>query len=441
MHIPTAADVRRTILGVGSYLETIRIDRILRRETVGGGLLVAAALVAIVLANSPAADWYFALRDTEIGYEPWHLKLSLGAWAADGLLAVFFFLVGLELKREFIVGDLRDLQKAAVPVAAACGGVIVPAAIYAVINMGNPAGLTGWAIPTATDIAFALAVLAVIGSHLPTVLRIFLMTLAVTDDLIAIVIIAIFYTSDIQVLPLLLAVLPIAVYWYLGMRQPKFFATRWWAHWVFLMPLGLAAWALVHASGIHATIAAVVLGFGVRVKRLDRRPGPGLSEIFEHRFRPLSTGFAVPVFAFFSAGVRLGGWDGVLSAFGDRVTIGVVGGLIIGKPLGILGATWLLTKFTRATLDQALRWIDLIGVGCLGSIGFTVSLLVSELSFGHSVLNDHAKVGIIAASLGAALIASLVLVPRNAHYHRIERELAVDEDGDGIPDGYQRTNT
>ena len=175
----------RTVLGRGSYSEVLRIGEILRKETVGGMLLVAAAGIAIIWANSPVSESYFAMRDYKIGYAPWHLELSLGAWAADGLLAIFFFLVGLELKREFVAGDLRQFSKSIVPVSAAVGGVAIPAIIYAVINLTSPETLRGWAIPTATDIAFAVAVLAIIGSHLPSALRIFLLTLAVVDDLLA----------------------------------------------------------------------------------------------------------------------------------------------------------------------------------------------------------------------------------------------------------------
>ena len=197
-----------TILGRGSFTEAQRIAKILRKETVGGALLVAAAVVAIVWANSPASESYFALRDLKVGYEPWHLELSLGAWAADGLLAIFFFLVGLELKREFVAGDLRQLNKSIVPIAAAVGGVVIPALIYAAVNLTSPDTLRGWAIPTATDIAFAVAVLAIIGSHLPSALRIFLLTLAVVDDLLAITIIAVFYTSELNPVPLLFALHP-----------------------------------------------------------------------------------------------------------------------------------------------------------------------------------------------------------------------------------------
>ncbi|MEO5316656.1 Na+/H+ antiporter NhaA [Pseudarthrobacter sp. CC12] len=432
-----------TVFSRGSYSEALRIGEILRKETVGGALLVAAAVIALIWANSPASESYFALRDFKVGYEPWHLDLSLGAWAADGLLAIFFFLVGLELKREFVAGDLRQLNKSIVPVAAAVGGVAVPAVIYAVVNFSSPGTLRGWAIPTATDIAFAVAVLAIIGSHLPSALRIFLLTLAVVDDLIAITIIAFFYSSDIQVAPLLLALIPLAIYAFLAHAYRRFFGRHAAAAWLILLPLGAATWALVHASGIHATVAGVLLGFAIPVIRSQAsggpEAGPGLAEIFEHRFRPISAGVAVPIFAFFSAGVAVGGWAGLGSALADPVALGIILGLVLGKPIGILATTWILTKATRASLDSSFKWIDVFGVALLAGIGFTVSLLVAELSFGHGSLHDdHAKVGILAASLIAALLATAVLRTRNRQYRLAEELEKVDSDNDGVPDVYQQ---
>lgn len=441
---PDCSAPRRSLFpNRGSYAEAVRIGALLRKETVGGVLLVIFAVAGIVWANSPWAEGYFALRDFEIGYEPWHLKLSLGAWAADGLLAIFFFLVGLELKREFVAGDLRRFSTAIVPVAAAAGGVVVPALVYVAIVAQSPELLRGWAIPTATDIAFAVAVLALIGSHLPSPLRIFLLTLAVVDDLIAITIIAVFYTDSIQIVPLLLGLLTIAVYGVLAQRYRKFFHLKPSAAWLILLPIGVVAWAFVHASGIHATIAGVLLGFTIPVlhRRRDHTPDtePGLAEVFEHRFRPLSAGVAVPVFAFFSAGVALGGIDGFLSALTDPVTIGIVVALVAGKPVGIVAVTWLTTRVRGINLDPALKWVDLIGVGLLAGIGFTVSLLVTELSFSATdPHHDHAKVAILLASVLAALIASILLSTRNRRYRRIAEEDALDEDGDGIPDVYQQ---
>ena len=440
---PPPAPPRLTIFGRGSYAESLRIGEILRKETVGGALLVAAAVIALIWANSPVSESYFALRDLKIGYEPWHLELSLGAWAADGLLAIFFFLVGLELKREFIAGDLRQLDKSIVPVAAAVGGVAIPAVIYAVVNLTSPETLLGWAIPTATDIAFAVAVLAIIGSHLPSALRIFLLTLAVVDDLLAITIIAIFYTSDLQVTPLLLALIPLAIYTFLAHKYRRFFGTKTAAAWLILLPLGAVTWALVHASGIHATVAGVLLGVAIPVMRSQASggpaAGPGLAEIFEHRFRPISAGVAVPVFAFFSAGVAVGGWNGFAAALTDPVAIGIILALVLGKPIGIMGTTWLLTKVTKARLDTSFKWIDVFGLSLLAGIGFTVSLLVAELSFGQgSVHDDHAKVGILVASALAALLATAVLKTRNRQYRQAEEAEKLDSDQDGIPDVYQQ---
>lgn len=405
--------------------EARRIGALLRKETVGGLLLVAAATLAIIWANSPWADTYFALRDIELGYEPWHLKLSLGTWASDGLLAVFFFLVGLELKKEFVAGDLRNFRAALVPIVAAVGGVIAPAVIYTASVWSSPELRGGWAIPTATDIAFAVAVLAIIGSYLPPALRIFLLTLAVVDDLIAIGIIAVIYTDNIELTPLLLALAAIAVYGIIAQLYRRFFGLHQLAAWLILLPIGVVAWALMHASGIHATIAGVLLGFTVPVlhRSRDRHLPPvptGLAEQFEYRFRPLSAGIAVPVFAFFAAGVSVGGWSGIQAAITHPLTVAIVVALTLGKPLGIVTSTWLMTKLLRTPLDPSYRWIDLIGVGLLAGIGFTVSLLVAELSFvSGSAEHDFAKVGIVIASLIAALVASVLLGARNRSYGRL----------------------
>lgn len=407
--------------------ESRRIGAILRKETVGGALLVAMAAIAIVWANSPWADSYFALRDFRFGYEPWHLNLSLGGWAADGLLAIFFFLVGLELKREFVAGDLRRFSTAIVPIAAAAGGVIVPAVIYAAATWNDPEALAGWAIPTATDIAFAVAVLALIGSHLPGSLRIFLLTLAVVDDLIAITIIAIFYSENVRVTPFVTALAVIAVYGVIAQLWRRLFSKNGAAAWLILLPIGAVAWAFMHASGIHATIAGVLLGFTVPV--LNRRRdddvegGPCLAEQFEHRFRPLSAGFAVPVFAFFSAGVAIGGFEGLTTALKNPVTLGIILGLVIGKPIGIILTTWLMTRVKSVQLDPSVKWIDLVGIGLLAGIGFTVSLLIAELSFTPgSDAHDYAKAAILTGSILAAIWASILLTGRNRHYRRLAEQ-------------------
>jgi NhaA family Na+:H+ antiporter len=307
------------------------------------------------------------------------------------------------------------------------------------VNLGTGDGGTrGWAIPTATDIAFALAVLAVISTHLPSALRTFLLTLAVVDDLLAITIIAIFYTSALSVTPLLLALLPLALFGFLAQRR-----IRWW--WL-LLPLAVLTWALVHASGVHATVAGVLLAFTVPVARSEAAggpdAGPGLAEHFEHRFRPISAGVAVPVFAFFAAGVTVGGFSGLAQSLTDTVALGIVAGLVVGKAVGITAATWLVARFTRAELDDDLSWWDVVGLALLGGIGFTVSLLIGELAFGQgSVRDEHAKVGVLVGTVAAALLATVLLRLRNRRYRQIADAEKVDADRDGIPDVYQRPST
>ena len=280
---PGGRRIRSALLSRGSWAETSRISEILRKETVGGIILLIAAGTALVWANSPWAGSYFSLRDLRVGAEPFglHLTLTLGTWAADGLLAVFFFVVGLELKREFVAGDLRDPRRAALPIAAAVGGMVVPALVFVAVTarVGDGAA-RGWAIPTATDIAFAVAVLAVISTHLPSALRTFLLTLAVVDDLLAITVIAVFYTEDINIVALAAALVPLAVFTLCVQRGVQ----AWWL----LIPLAVAAWALMHESGVHATVAGVLLGFAVPVRRsatrrgVDRGHQVGMAEHFEH---------------------------------------------------------------------------------------------------------------------------------------------------------------
>ncbi|WP_284231016.1 Na+/H+ antiporter NhaA [Mycobacterium antarcticum] len=415
------------MLALGSWSEARRFSEILRRETVGGLLLLFAASAALVWANSPWSAAYKTVSEFAIGPEALHLNLTLASWAADGLLAIFFFVVGVELKREFVAGDLRDPARAALPIAAAIGGMVFPAAIFITINLvaGHPDYLDGWAVPIATDIAFALAVLAVLATHLPTALRTFLLTLAVVDDLLAIIVIAVFFTDHLALGPLALALLPFGLFVLAVQRG----VTRWWV----LLPLAGATWALVHASGIHATVAGVLMGFAIPV--LGRHAS---AETFEHLLRPVSAGFAVPVFAFFAAGVTVGGWTGLGDALSHPVTLGVMAGLVIGKPLGVWLTAYLLAKFTHAELDDDLAWRDVLGVALLAGIGFTVSLLIGELAFGYgTVTSDDVKIGVLVGSVLAGALAAVVLVSRNATYRRIYERETLDADADGVPDVYE----
>jgi NhaA family Na+:H+ antiporter len=434
---------RPALLRRSTWTETQFVTAALRTETTGGAILLLAAVAAMIFANSPWRDAYAALRDTYVGPDWGDLRLTVGHWAADGLLAIFFFVAGLELKREFLVGDLRSRAKAAVPVFAAVSGVVFPALVFVatVLVLGADGDATrGWAIPTATDIAFALAVLAVIGSSLPSALRSFLLTLAVVDDLIAITIIAVFFTSDLQLVPLLAAMVPLGIFTALVQRR----ITYWWL----LLPLAFTTWALVHGSGVHATVAGVLLGLVVPVKPRasvpsvsthDRRTD--VAHRFEHRVRPISAGVAVPVFAFFASGVTvLGG--GLSATLGDPVAIGVVLGLVVGKVVGVFGATWVLARFTRAQLDSGLTWTDVLGLALLTGVGFTVSLLVGELAFGSgSERDDHVKLAVLLGSLLAASLSAVVLRMRNRAYQRLAELESLDEDADGVPDVFERETT
>lgn len=411
----TGAPGATRLLGRGSFPETARIAEILRAETVGGAILLTAAVVALVWANSPWSDVYVDLRDATIGPAFLHLDLSLATWAADGLLAIFFFVAGLELKREFVSGDLRDPRRAAVPVAAAIGGVVVPALLYGALNLSGDGDLSGWAVPTATDIAFALAVLAVVGSRLPPALRTFLLTLAVVDDLIAITIIALFYSDALHLLPLVGALAVLAVFAILVQRRITLP--------YLVVPLALACWVLVHESGVHATVAGVLLALVVPVPHQDEDGedihGVGLAEHLEYLLRPVSAGIAVPVFAFFSAGVAIGGLSGLGSSLTDRVALGVVVGLVVGKLLGVLGATWLVARFTHATLDDDLAWSDVVALSALSGVGFTVSLLIGELAFKGQARVDDVKVAVLVGSLCAAALAAVLLRRRGRVYDAI----------------------
>jgi NhaA family Na+:H+ antiporter len=368
-------------------------------ETTGGFLLLGAAALALLWANSPWRDAYAALAAFSFGPEALHLDLTVAHWASDGLLAIFFFVVGVELKHELVAGSLRHPKEAAVPVLAAVGGMIVPALFYliVVIGFGDREAVNGWAIPTATDIAFALAVLAIFGRGLPRALRTFLLTLAVVDDLLAIVIIAVFYTSGVDLLMLGASLLAVALFAVLvRTRRP-----RWWM----LVPIALVAWGFMHASGVHATIAGVLLGFTVPARLIHGDPEPRTHR-FDDRVRPFSSGIALPVFAFFSAGVSLVGGEGPLAVIGQPVVLAITLGLVLGKLVGVLGVTALVTRLTPLRLPDSIGLRDLLPVGFLTGIGFTVALLISELSFPDSEHTDGAKVAILGATLLAAVLAA-----------------------------------
>jgi NhaA family Na+:H+ antiporter len=418
---------RRTVLGRLPYPETRFLLGALREETVGGALLLGAAAIAVVWASSPWSDSYETLRNATVGPEALHLHLTLEQWAADGLLAIFFFVAGLELKRELVVGQLRQPSEAALPVAAAVCGMVVPAGVYLLVTRLGGGSTDGWAVPMATDIAFALAVLAVLGSALPTPLRAFLLTLAIVDDLGAIVVIAVVFTDDIDLVKLGLAALAVGGWLFLQHRRVT-------APWL-LLPLALVTWVLVHESGVHATIAGVALGLATRV-RPDPDEHGSPAEHMEHVVRPVSAGVAVPVFALLAAGVAVTP-SALRDVFTGAVSLGIVAGLVVGKVVGVVGGAWLTARLTRAELSEDLDWNDIVAVGLLSGIGFTVSLLMGELAFDDSPLLTQVTMAVLVASVLAALCAAPVLRMRQRHYRRVAAQEHADEDGHGIPDVHQ----
>ncbi|MCR6712348.1 MAG: Na+/H+ antiporter NhaA [Demequina sp.] len=383
------------------------IADLLRTERAGGVMLLLGAVVALVWANSRWASAYESVSAFSFGPSVLHLHLSVETWAADGLLAIFFFVIGLELKRELRVGELSNPATAVVPAVAAVGGMVVPALIYVGVNLSRGGSLSGWAVPTATDIAFAMAVLAIVGRGLPTALRAFLLTLAVVDDLLAILVIAIFFTADVSLPWLAASAVCVFVF---GMLARRGF-TRWWA----LGPLAVVAWATMHASGVHATIAGVALGLVVPAVAVRGQKEP-LTEKWEHAWRPISSGIAVPIFALFAAGIPITA-AAFNAAVNDPVAQGVAIGLVVGKPLGIVLATFLVATFTKAALDPGLSWWDIISVGALAGIGFTVSLLIAELAFSDAE-TDVVTMAILIASVTAAVIGGALLSWRARAYRR-----------------------
>ncbi|WP_345609136.1 Na+/H+ antiporter NhaA [Pseudonocardia adelaidensis] len=365
-------------------------------------VLLAATAVALVWANSPWSPAYQAMRDAVVGPAALHLDLTLAQWATDGVLALFFFVVGLELKRELVIGELSTRSQALLPVVAAFGGMVVPALLALLVGRGAPGMEQAWAIPVATDIAFALAVLALAGTALPVTARIFLLALAVVDDLGAIVVIAVLFSVGLNLVALAAAALLALLYWYLQRRR----VTTAWLY----VPIALATWVAVHEAGVHATLAGVLLGVLTRVGSDPGEPDSPAIRL-EHRLQPWSAGFCVPLFALFAAGVPVGA-DALRSVVAEPVAQAVAVGLLVGKVVGIFGASYLMVSLTPASRPAGLSWRDVLAVSMLGGVGFTVSLLMAELSLdGPDV--DTAKASVLLSSAVAALVAAAVLAVRS----------------------------
>jgi NhaA family Na+:H+ antiporter len=425
------------------------VREFLRVETAGSVLLLGAALLALIWANSPVADSYDSFWHTELVIDvgPLHLAESLQHWVNDALMVIFFFVVGLEIKYELVNGDLRDPRTAALPIVAAVGGMVVPAGIYALIAGGGE-GSSGWGIPMATDIAFAVGVLGLLGRRIPSAARLFLLTLAIVDDIGAILVIAVFYTDDLSFgwLGLALGLLGVIVV----MRL-----LRIWAVWAYAV-VGVLTWFALLESGVHATLAGVAIGLLTPATALlkedvargfaqeaiaDRHLNPDelerlrflltesvpVVERLQTRLHPLSSYVVLPIFALANAGVALGG--GVLGeALGSTVALGIAAGLVIGKPVGIVAACFLAIRLGLGRLPDRTSWPMVAGLGCVAGIGFTVSLFIAGLSFpGAELLTEEAKVGILGASLVAALGGVGVLLLSTARRAPEDDEDADDE--------------
>jgi len=389
-------------------VERRRIADFLKNETVSGALILAAATAGFAFANSPLAGAYDAIREFKFGPEALHLNLTVQTWAADALLALFFFVVGVELKHEFLHGSLAKPSRAVVPIAAALGGMIVPAGIFLLINSTAGGGsLQGWGIPMATDIAFALAILSLFGRRLPLSLRAFLLTLAIVDDLGAITVIALFYTSSVQLLGLLGAAGALLAFWVAQRARINFTP--------FYLVLAALAWFGIHESGVHATVAGVLLGFCMRSDRdAGERRSP--AERAERAVHPWSAGFAVPIFAFMASGISLQEIAPEV-ALASPIFSGVVVGLLFGKPIGIYLAARIAARLARSGPPEGTDWRDVGVIGIVAGIGFTVSLLIAKLAYeGDPAEAGAAKLGVLVASLLAAALAGITLTLRSRRY-------------------------
>ncbi|GLP97200.1 Na+/H+ antiporter NhaA [Paraferrimonas sedimenticola] len=369
------------------------IRNFMNQESAGGILLMIAVALALVLANSPLAGLYNGFIETEIQVRIGHLDIDKPAllWINDGLMALFFLLIGLEVKRELLEGALSSPAKAALPTFAAIGGMLAPAAVYLMFNYGTDTQV-GWAIPAATDIAFALGVLALLGNRVPVALKVFLLALAIIDDLGVIVIIALFYTSELSMVSLMIAAVALSGLFYLNRRRVASLTPY--------LLLGLVLWTAVLKSGVHATLAGVALAFLIPLRVGKASP----AETLEHKLHPWSTFLILPVFAFANAGVNLGNLS--LDALMSPVPVGIILGLVIGKPLGIMLTSWIAVRMGWAQLPQGITWNHIAPVGLMCGIGFTMAMFIASLAFEHGGMQygDTARMGILIGSAIAAIV-------------------------------------
>lgn len=400
---------------LGSRLHPARLTSLayylLRDEALSGKLIIGAVVLALVAANTPLADAYDALWKTRltVGLGEWSLAMDLRHWVSDGLMAFFFLVVGLELSRELDRGELRHHRSAILPFAAAIGGMAVPALIYVLFNLGS-AALNGWAIPTATDIALAIGILALLGRRLPSSIRIFLLTLAIVDDVLAVLIIAVFYSTGINIaIVLVAAAFALAMY---AVKNTKYMTVP-----AYVL-CGLVLWVLVYQSGIHSSITGAILGL-LAPLAITKGKHVSVAERVEKAVIPFTTFIVVPLFAFANTGIVF-----ALSSFDNATAVqiagGIVVGLAVGKVLGILGATWLMVRLRLARLPTRATWNQIIGVSMLAGIGFTVSIFITELAFTNEDFINAAKISIFIASLISAVVGYVSLRYLNPKTGEIE---------------------
>ncbi len=377
------------------------LKEFLQKESAGGLLIIAAAMLAMIAENSPLKSLYDAWLSTPVGFQfgAFLLNKPLLLWINDGLMAVFFFLIGLEIKREFLEGELSDRSRIILPAIAAAGGMAVPALVYLAFNHEDPAAIRGWAIPTATDIAFALGVLSLLGNRVPNSLKLFLLTLAVIDDLGAIIIIALFYSGELSVSSLLVAAGALAALLLINRRGIARIAPY--------ILIGLVLWVAVLKSGVHATLAGVVLAFFIPLKNKSTGESP-LTQL-EHMLHPYVAFLILPLFAFANTGISFTGLSP--QSLLHPVPLGIAAGLLIGKQIGVFGFTWLAIRLGFGKLPDGAGWMPLYGVASLCGIGFTMSLFISSLAaeqVGTGMMVDN-RLGILGGSVLSAVIGYLVL--------------------------------
>ncbi|SGY82319.1 Na+/H+ antiporter NhaA [Moritella viscosa] len=394
------------------------LTQFLRTESSGGVLLIIAAILAMIIANSPFSDVYLGFLHTEIQVRVADIDInkSFSHWINDGLMAIFFLLIGLEVKQELVEGSLASRKKSLFPIIAAAGGMLAPALVYLSLNAANPDAIKGWAIPAATDIAFALGVLSLLGKRVPVNLKVFLLALAIMDDLGVIIIIALFYTADMSVLSLSLACACICILWLMH-RYNIMSLTPY-------LIVGGLLWVAVLKSGVHATLAGVVIGFAIPMYRKDNKndvENPhSPAKTLARWLHPWTKYYILPLFAFANAGVSLTNIQ--LSDMTSALPIGVALGLLIGKPLGIFSISWLAVKLKIATLPDGINFKQIFAVSVLCGIGFTMSMFITSLAFTDSVMADLARLGILMGSTLAAVLGYYLLACATTIKDKVEVE-------------------